>query len=64
LCPTTRQTQNTKTRQKQNKTECLTLFKVLGGVGNGAKVLMSGLDFERLVLSGKKTKGRGLFVLF
>lgn len=25
---------------------------VLGGVGNGAKVLMSGLDFERSVLSG------------
>lgn len=25
---------------------------VLGGVGNGAKVLMSGLDYERLVLSG------------
>ncbi|KPF80515.1 isovaleryl-CoA dehydrogenase [alpha proteobacterium AAP81b] len=25
---------------------------VLGGVGNGAKVLMSGLDYERVVLSG------------
>ncbi len=25
---------------------------VMGGVGNGAKVLMSGLDYERLVLSG------------
>ncbi|WP_017430488.1 isovaleryl-CoA dehydrogenase [Vreelandella jeotgali] len=25
---------------------------VLGGVGNGARVLMSGLDYERLVLSG------------
>ncbi len=25
---------------------------VLGGVGNGARVLMSGLDLERLVLSG------------
>lgn len=25
---------------------------VIGGVGNGAKVLMSGLDYERLVLSG------------
>ena len=25
---------------------------VLGGVGNGARVLMSGLDFERVVLSG------------
>ncbi|MFM2330249.1 MAG: hypothetical protein RLZZ494_2352, partial [Pseudomonadota bacterium] len=25
---------------------------VLGGEGNGAKVLMSGLDFERIVLSG------------
>lgn len=28
------------------------LENVLGGVGNGAKVLMSGLDFERAVLSG------------
>lgn len=26
--------------------------QVLGGVGNGARVLMSGLDLERLVLSG------------
>ena len=28
------------------------LAKVLGGINNGAKVLMSGLDYERAVLSG------------
>ena len=26
---------------------------ILGGVGNGVKVLMSGLDYERAVLSGE-----------